>query len=481
MSAASPTLAEAVDRHRVDRPDDLALAAPGERLTWLQLAQAAAGLEATLARARLAGHTRVVIALPSSPAWVVAFLACLRAGATVVSSGRPRTHAELRALCEETGAQTVIADVGRASRSRAVASVGVVRVDVERACPTVDADREVTHVLPVDAATGVVHFTSGSTGRRKAVLRSERSLLHEGAAIAEVLALRRMDPMLLTAPVFHSFGAGMLAAALVGGTPAALVPGFSVTVVLRLIDDACAVVLVGVPYVFQTLAQLKLTRQYDTAALRLGIAGGTPLHAGVTQRFRERFGTPIAQEYGLSEVGVVSINVDDPDGRPASVGRALPGLEVRSEAAELVVHRGVDRASDVVHTERVATGDLGNVDADGFISIAGRIKHMVNVGGLKVAPHDVEARLLAEPGLEDVAIVALPDPLLGERVAAAVVAQRDAPLARDEFYARCRRMLAPHEIPRKVVWLERLPRLRSGKPDLKTIGQLVASARSEQA
>lgn len=481
MTTATADLVEAVGAHAAARPDALAAAAAETSLTWLQLGEAVAELAGTIGGWGLEAGARVVLAMPSSPGWVAAFLAGRRAGLTVVSAGSPRSAAELRELCLEVGAEAVLVDGAAGSSAQAVAErlgLGFLRLSDPRGA-----------IAPVDClgegrspGVAALHFTSGSTGERKAVPRSEPSLLNEGRAIAAALDAGS-EPLLIVSPVFHSFGAGLLSAALVAGAPSILVPSFSVGAVLASIAGYSAAVLAGVPYVFHCLARIQRRRRYDLGSLRLGIAGGTPLHSHVARWFEAGFGAPLAQEYGLSEVGVVSINLDDPAARPRSVGRPLPGLEARlrplpGEDGELTICRSSERdpgSEEMV--EAVATGDLARIDGDGFVEITGRLKHLVNVGGLKVAPHDVERRLLASCGVEEVAIVACPDSILGERVGAAVVAPEG--MTQERFRDDCRRVLAPHEIPRRIAWLRELPRLPSGKPDLIEIGRLLAPGERE--
>jgi long-chain acyl-CoA synthetase len=476
MRTATADFLEAVGAHAAERPDDLATAAGDTFFTWLRLREAAAELGGTIGAWNLEPGARVVLAMPSSPGWVAAFLAGRRADLTLVSAGAPRSAAELRELCLEVGAVAVLADGAAAGGARAVAEqlgLGFLRLsDPHGALAPRERSRR-----SCSPEAAVLHFTSGSTGERKAVPRTEASLLNEGRAIAA--ALEDNGPLLVVSPVFHSFGAGLLSAALASGAPSVLVPSFSVSAVLASIADYSTGVLVGVPYVFHCLARIRRRRRYDLGSLRLGIAGGTPLHDHVARQFEARFGAPLAQEYGLSEVGVVSINLDDPVARPWSVGRPLPGLEAQlrplpgTDDGELTICRSHERDPDSEEmVEAVATGDLARIDGDGFVEITGRRKHLVNVGGLKVAPHDVERRLLASCEVEEVAIVGCPDRILGERVGAAVVASPG--MTKERFRDDCRRVLAPHEIPRRIAWLRELPRLSSGKPDLMEIRRLMA-------
>lgn len=475
------SFSEALERNRAERPDRLALVDPATAFTWEQLAADAETVGRTLAGWGGGCGGTVVVALPSSSRWVLVFLACRAAGLTVASAGAPRSEAALRDLCLETGAVGIIGDGGAAETPlRVAARLGIRHLDLSGVGNTPRPGRGRVDDGRGVGAPAALHLTSGSTGHRKSVPRSEASLVNEGRAIAEPLAAIE-GPMTIVSPVFHSFGAGLLAAALVAARPALLIPRFRLSDVLDSVSAHRAAVLAGVPYVFQCLTQVSLSSRFDTSSLRLGLAGGTTLHEDLVKRFRERFGATLAQEYGLSEVGVVSLNLDDPEGRPWSVGRPLPGLELTAEASggsregELLVRFAPDRDPDAKATETVRTGDLGCVDDAGFVRVTGRLKHLVNVGGVKVAPHEVERRILAGGEFEDVAVVAIPDDLLGERVAAAVVPRPGASLAPEDFHSRYRRALDVHEVPRRVLWLEALPRLESGKPDLQAIRRRLAS------
>ena len=454
-------------------PERLAVAGPNERLTWAELLRRAEAIATDIDRFGLSVGARVCLHLPSAPGWVAAFLALRHLGLTGVSIGNRARPAELEALVKRFDLSLVVTD----------APIQVAGVDVLDVTSSIDAASPPT---PRRHDAALIHLTSGSSGTPKGVLRTDADLTEEARNVAEALRLAPGDAVLCATPVYHSFASGLLTACLHSATPCLLMDRLAPATLLDLAARDQATVIAGVPYVFQTLTSLQSDALLP--ALRLGISGGAHLQPETSRRFQQRFGVPLVQEYGLSEAGIVTLNLDGP---LASVGAPIPNVELRvvdpgdssrvlpaGSVGEVVVRRTFppmayldhpDESRDVFTPHGVRTGDLGSLDAEGRLTLTGRLKLMINVAGAKVAPREVEDVLLTHPALAEAVVFGIPCSDLGEAVAAVVVPHRDAYVTEQALRAHCRERLSSYKVPTFIHVACGLPRTESGKPDLPRI------------
>jgi long-chain acyl-CoA synthetase len=366
-------------------------------------------------RHRLAPGDRVCLCLPSAPVWVVAFLALRRLGLTAVSIGDQPRPAELQALSSRFDIRLLLTNGHRASATAGDAPV--LDVASVTGAPPPKPRRH-------DAA--LIHLTSGSSGAPKGVLRTEADLTEEACNVAAALRLAPGDAVLCATPVFHSFASGLLTASMHAGVPCLLMDRLAPATLLEMARRHCATVIAGVPYVFQTL--IALTSNETLPSLRLAASGGAHLSSDTAARFEARFGARLVQEYGLSEAGIVTLNLDGPAG---SVGAPIPNVELsivdaadpsrelpQGATGEVVVRRASPPAGYLDHPMDsrgtftpygIRSGDLGCLDEAGRLTLTGRIKAMINVAGAKVAPREVEDALLTHPNITEAVAFALPD------------------------------------------------------------------------
>ncbi|HEY7599543.1 MAG TPA: AMP-binding protein, partial [Candidatus Limnocylindrales bacterium] len=321
--ASSPHLASiggVLERSSALHPQRLSVAGPRERLTWQELQSLADSIAAGLHAAGLAPGDRVCLWLASSPSWVAAFLALRRLGLTSVSIGDRARPAELSELLSMFRVAAVVADAASTPAIASVCDEAGVRI-VEADAPSCEEAPE------AHADEALIHLTSGSSGTPKGVMRIEADLLEEARNVAEALQLTPDDRVLCATPVYHSFASGLLLACLWSATPCLLMDRLSPATLLDLARREGATIVAGVPYVFQTLTALTLSGD-ARPPLRLGVSGGAHLQPETVRRFRERFGAPLVQEYGLSEAGIVTLNLGRPE-RVESVGAPIPNVTLR--------------------------------------------------------------------------------------------------------------------------------------------------------
>ena len=459
-----------------------------------------AGLRATVAR--LAGQLRaigvgpgdrVALALPNGPAMAAAFLAA--ASAAVAAPLNPRYRAgELRRAFAELGVRAVVAapdaaDVPDAPgvRRLAIAGEGIDLALTGGGVPLAP----VPLAPPAPDAVALVLQTSGTTARPKTVPLTHANLAASAASVARSLALAPDDCGLLAMPLFHIHGlvAGLLAPLAVGGT-VACAGDFNAFRFVDWLDEFRPSWYTAVPTMHQ-LILARAARHADALArarLRFVRSSSAPLPPVVLERIEAAFRAPMIEAYGMTEASHQMAAQPLPPGarKPGSVGRPAgvdlvvldpDGAELPAgERGEIAVRGPGVTAGYEANPEANAaaftadgwfrTGDEGYLDADGYLFLTGRLKELINRGGEKIAPREVEEVILRHPAVRQAVCFALPHATLGEEVAAAVVRADGAEAAAlDEAAVRdlCAERLAPFKVPRAVVFVEEIPVGPTGK------------------
>ncbi|MFE6826992.1 FadD3 family acyl-CoA ligase [Streptomyces sp. NPDC057690] len=326
-------------------------------------------------------------------------------------------------------------------------------------------------------------FTSGTTGRPKGAVITHAQTLRAYEIWTDLAGLRQGDRYLIVNPFFHTFGykAGVIACLMRGATMIPQ-PVFNVDTVLANVASERVSVLPGPPTLHQSLLDHASRDKHDLSALRLVVTGAAVVPLQLVERLRGELGVEtVLTAYGLSEAsGVVTMcrRGDDPTVIASTSGRAIPGTEVRVDAApgergEVLVRgfnvmRGYyedETATAEAMTEDgwLRTGDVGVLDTAGNLRITDRLKDMFIVGGFNAYPAEIEQRLGLHPDVADVAVIGVPDPRLGEVGKAYVVRRPGAVSTADDLIAWARREMANYKVPRAVEFVTALPRNASGK------------------
>jgi long-chain acyl-CoA synthetase len=307
------------------------------------------------------------------------------------------------------------------------------------------------------AGTTVALFTSGTTGEPKRIELSRARLERNAAAVVDALGVGEADVVFGAAPLSHVFGmTGCMNAAIHAGACVALVERFDADAALEIVEREGVSVFIGVPAMLAAL--LRASDESGRApAIRVAHVGGAPLPLGLAQEFERRFGAIVLEGYGMTEVGgAVAVSRHDRPRKSGSVGQAVAGQRIEVAAdGELLV-------------DGLATGDIGRVDDDGYVFLLDRKKHVILRGGYTVYPREVEDVLCSHPGVDEAAVVGVPDETVGEEVVAFVVGSADP----DGVRAYAREQLAGYKYPRLVMVLDSLPRGATGKPDRAALARL---------
>jgi O-succinylbenzoic acid--CoA ligase len=394
-----------LSRHARERPERIALECDGERVTYGELHVRAA--HAVTARP----GERVAIEHPPGLEFALALHGCLLAGAAAVPLDPRHTPQE------------------RARRAQSAGQVG-------------------------DAGVALVVHTSGTTADPKEVQLTYGNVHANAVGSALALGLDREERWLCPMPLTHVGGLMVLLRSLIYGTTAVLAPPpFDPAALAERLQRGDATIVSMVPTMLARVLDAGLERPQG---LRAVLLGGGPVDAALVQRAAAS-GVPVSQTYGLSEA-CSQVTVSDP-GDAHTAGWPLPGVDVRlAEDGEILVEGPVVAGGGVLRT-----GDLGRLDERGRLSVVGRKADTIVTGGENVAPAEVEAVLLAHPGVAEAAVFGRPDPEWGEAVCAKIVPRDHAAPSREALREWCSGRLAPFKVPKAVEFVPLLPRTESGK------------------
>jgi acyl-CoA synthetase (AMP-forming)/AMP-acid ligase II len=360
-------------------------------------------------------------------------------------------------------------------------------LDRAAAVPASAAEKRAAAVHPGDVSD--ILFTSGTTGRSKGAMTAHRQSLAVARAWAECAGLTSTDRYLVVNPFFHSFGykAGILACLVSGAT---LVPQlvYDAGRAMSLVASERITVLPGPPTIYQTILDHPDRDAHDLSSLRLAVTGAATVPVALIERMRRELTfESVLTAYGLTEAVVAAMcrPGDDPQTVAATSGRAAADFEVRIAGPDAdeakpgdpgeVLLRGpnlmLGYAGDPAATRAAIdaggwlhTGDIGRLDADGYLTITDRLKDMYICGGFNVYPAEVEQVLARLDGVAESVVIGVPDDRLGEVGKAYVLTRPGHALDEPVVLAFCRERLAGYKVPRQVVFRDDLPRTPAGKP-----------------
>jgi len=466
--------------------------ASGRRLSWGDVDAAVDAAAERLRQAGLAEGDRVVVRLAGTIEYCVAVFAVLRAGGVVVPTARRAAPRELDVMLAASGAKLLVAGNDDDEATRQAAAGGMSLVE-----PPGPVDASPSRVEPVTGGEdlAVLAFTSGSSGTARGVMLSHRALL---ANVTQCAALRPApvtpaDRVLLALPLFHVYGLGpgLLQVANAGAT-AVLAGRFDAAESLATITAHRVTTVVGVPSMYRAWLQLDAGRlRAAFGTVRLLTSGAAPLEATLAKSFLQATGLGIFEGYGLTETGpVLTSTLVGGSPKPGSVGRPLPGVELRlvhpdgtplgddedddeedDAGTGLVAARGPNLLTgywpDAAHGPDAdgwfRTGDVGYLDADGDLHLVDRASDLIIVNGFNVYPHEVERALLEHPAVAQAAVVGVPHEMTGETVRAVLVLTPGASLTAADLDAHCVQWLARYKIPTSVEVVDELPVTPTGK------------------
>ncbi|MGW5310142.1 AMP-binding protein [Nocardia thailandica] len=480
----------------------------GRRWTYAQAAAAVDSLATGLAARGLGAGDRVGIWAPNCAEWYFVQYATAALGVILVNINPAYRTSELEYVLRQARVRMLVAAPSFKTSDYA-AMIDQVRPN----CPALEqvlilgspewaetaATEPDTELLEVVAASLSaddpinIQYTSGTTGFPKGATLSHHNILNNGFFVGELCGYTEQDRICLPVPYYHCFGMvmGNLAATSHGCAIVIPAPAFDPGATLDAVAAEACTALYGVPTMFiAVLAELDAGAPRDLSSLRTGIMAGSPCPVEVMKRVIDRLGmTEVAICYGMTETSPVSTQTRRDDGldrRTATVGRVGPHLEIkivdpatgrtvpRGEPGELCT-RGYSvmlgywdepvKTAEAIDAARwMHTGDIGVMDADGYVSVTGRIKDMVIRGGENIYPREIEEFLYTHPDIVDAQVIGVPDEKFGEELMA-WIRLRDgaAPLDAAALREFCAGKLAHYKIPRYVHVVEEFPMTVTGK------------------
>jgi malonyl-CoA/methylmalonyl-CoA synthetase len=470
---ARHSLVQAWTRRWRAEPDRRALHDPVRGwLTAGQLERSSRMIASRFHQAGLRRGERIVVSASSTASMVEAYVGALRLGLAVVPLNTAYRQAEVAHIVRDSEPRAAVVD--DAERGVWIREAGGGHVVV--VAPHVDLPDgpapDLDEAGPADPA--LICYTSGTTGAPKGALLNHGNMLASAESLLLAWRWTEADRLVLALPLFHLHGLGVgLHGTLLAGGSAVLVPRFDVDAVLDASIRQRATLFFGVPTMYARLCASP--RAAELAGLRLCVSGSAPLSPTLFERMAETTGQRVLERYGMTET---LMNVSNPyEGvrRPGSVGFPLPAVDVRlADGAEgEILVRGPNVFGGYWRAESATaaafddagwfhTGDVGQLDEDGYLRIVGRSRELIITGGFNVYPREVEDVLLTHPGVAEAAVVGTPSEEWGEVVTAYVVAEHPRPSPADLMRLADDR-LASYKRPRLVRFVDSLPRNALGK------------------
>jgi malonyl-CoA/methylmalonyl-CoA synthetase len=436
-----------------------------------QLEEATRRVAGRLQAAGLEPGDRMLFSAESSVELVVAHVAALRSGIVVVPTNTAYREREVAHIVTDARPKAALVDdPDRARWIRDAAGAGSEPVVVGPEVDLPDHEPAVLDAVAPDQPAQI-GYTSGTTGAPKGAVLTHANLLAGSESVGLAWRWSESDRLVLALPLFHAHGLCVgLHGTLLAGASAVLLPRFDVDSVLDAASSHDASLFFGVPTMYHRLAES--SRVGELARLRLCVSGSAPLRAELHRTLAERGGQQVLERYGMTETLMNVSNPYDGERRAGSVGLPLPGVELRLGQDGEIQLRGPnifagywerpEASADSFTDGWFRTGDLGGLDADGYLRILGRSKELIISGGFNVYPREVEEVLLTHPDVAEVAVVGTSSDEWGEVVTAFVVPTGDQPDP-DALLAFAAEQLASFKRPRLLHFIDTLPRNALGK------------------
>ncbi|MGB8403838.1 MAG: AMP-binding protein [Mycobacterium sp.] len=471
------------DRRAESDPDGQAISDGRHNLTNAQLLDRVRGAADQLRHLGIGAGDVVAVKLPNRIEFVIALFAAWRLGTSLTPINPSLTDAEVNRQLDDSGARVLLTDQGLAT------NVGVVTLLVndlpaqplgESAPPHEDS-----------SAVALLIYTSGTTGTPKGVMLDHANLDAMADMGLHALQVGPSDRSLLILPLFHVNGIVVsVVTPLLAGASVVIADRFHPGTFFDIVERERPTFFSAVPTIYTLLAAQPDHVRPDTSSVRFAICGAAPASADLLTRFETRFGFPLVEGYGLSEGTCAStINPITGERRAGTVGKPFPGQRIRIiDPHGTDVPAGVDgevliagpnvmrgylgRPADTARTiidGWLHTGDIGHLDADGYLTLAGRSKDMIIRGGENIYPTEIEDVLVSDPTVLEAAVIGAPDEKWGEIVVAYVQPRPAATIDPAALQELCATKLARYKRPATIVVVDAIPKNPVGKTDKKSL------------
>lgn len=470
--------------------DKTALTLPGLRsLSFREIDDLAGRMAGAFAARGLKAGDRIVLHLANGWQWVVAYHAIARLGAVVVPANFLLSAEEVSYILEDSEAKALIVPSERRSSFKTQAQVFTLGEALEAEELTRLLD-DGAYLKPVERSPDdlfTIGYTSGTTGRPKGATMTHAGLFASLAGTATIHVRHGGDAVLTSLPFPHVYGNIVMNATFLVGSRLITTPRFDAGEALRLIREEKATLFEGVPTMFYQMLAHPDIASADLTSLTRCTVGGQTMPTAKIDAVTSRFGCPLLELWGMTEVAGPAVTHSPYwSPRAGSIGLPMPGFETRitdledptCEAAtgapgELMVRgamvtkgywRNEAATRELIDADGwLATGDIARRDEDGYIFIVDRKKDMIITAGYNVYPAELEQVIAMHPAVAMVAVAGIADEEKGEIAQAFVVPHRNCELSEEDLLNHCRKYLASYKIPRRVTFVEDLPKNSTGK------------------
>lgn len=437
---------------------------------------------------------RIILLIPKSVIFVVAHLALQKIGAIAVPLNPGFKKSELAYLLKDAQAKIILSEPGKEALIREIdANITNLTIDTQKpyqdievlqkaseACQSVD-------INPNDPA--LIIYTSGTTGNPKGAILTQMNLIHDARNIINIWEISESDVLCHALPLFHVHGLCFaLHTALLAGAHVVMLDLFSPQRVIESLSQKLGplkcTVFMAVPAMYAKLIEFLDDDRPDFAHVRLWTSGSAPLLAADFERIHRIFGKQPVEREGMTETGMNFSNPLHGQRKPGSIGIPLPQLEVRTvypETGQDVIPgqtgefwlkgpaitpgywRKPQETAQTFDQGWFKTGDLGNVDEDGYYYLTDRIKHIIISGGENISPKEVEAVINQVEGVSESSVIGVEDEKWGENVVAAVVRKPESDVNAGDIQKQCKKHLHDWKCPKAILFVKALPRNTMGK------------------
>jgi long-chain acyl-CoA synthetase len=478
----------------------------GEQLTFWQIKQRVDRLAAALHRRGIRRGDRIGIMLPNCPQYAISFFAILRLGAVVVNVNPIYTAHELTRVAADSGMRALITLdtlvplapttvdllIATALEELSGAATGSAPGQAQSLRALLEEEDSPLPPIAGDWSNEIaaLQYTGGTTGTPKGAILTHGSMyvnVLQSVVWGQYFTRRGEERLLLVLPLFHVFGmvVGMLLS-FWNGAMQILLPKYNVEELLDAIQNLRPTLFPGVPTLFQSILNHPRAATCGLEYVKSFNSGAAPLPLETINRFEQLAGGMLREGYGMTELSCSAITTPLMGIRkPGSIGIPMPSTWARivdvetgerelpvGEEGELCIRgpqvmqgywQNPEETAAALRNGWLYTGDIARMDEDGYFYIAQRKKDMINVGGFKVFPVEVDEVLYAHPAVAEAAAIGVPHPYRGEVVKAFVVLRAGHTASEEEILAFCRERLAKFKVPVEVAFLDSLPKSAVGK------------------
>lgn len=490
-------------------PDNTAIVCDNLRISYRDLYSKIKGFKEGLSSIGIGQGDCVALLLPNCLEFVIGFYAIAFLNGIVLPLNHLFKAEEISYYLDDSDVKIIITDSQRANICLSILSksdnkIELIVVDKPQNSARYFKDLILSESREVDESAlpyegnFLYQYSSGSTGRAKRVCRTQKNLYYEAKNFSETIRLTSSDNILCIVPMYHAHGLGnCLLAATCNGSKLVILEhymqsGIHVEVpfvfkcsrIFELIKAEDITILPGVPYIFNAMAETPINAQADLSMLRLCFSAGNFLEKHIFDKLLNKFGVLVRQLYGCTEAGSVCINLDenvkttwnsvgtplknveikiiDEQGRELPVGKTGEAV-IKSEALTNGYYNMPELNQQAFKDGVFLTGDLGKLDESGHFYITGRNKILIDTGGRKVDPIEIEDILSTHPQVKEAVVVGVKGTHVGELVKAVIVVKEPTQCDEQEIFSYCKERLAEFKVPKIVEFRDEIPKSPLGK------------------